>query len=60
MNSELYQQILKENVRTAVHELKLKRMWVMKQDNDPKHTSRSTRERRIKLMFWNGRVKVLT
>ncbi|KAG2465365.1 TCB1 transposase, partial [Polypterus senegalus] len=44
MNSELYQRILKENVRTSVHELNLKRRWVMQQDNDPKHTSRSTKE----------------
>uniref|UniRef100_A0A8C4TBF5 Transposase n=1 Tax=Erpetoichthys calabaricus TaxID=27687 RepID=A0A8C4TBF5_ERPCA len=44
MNSELYQRILKENVRTSVQELNLKRRWVMQQDNDPKHTSRSTKE----------------
>ncbi|KAG2458113.1 TCB1 transposase, partial [Polypterus senegalus] len=44
MNSELYQRILKENVRTSVHELNLKRRWVMQQDNDPQHTSRSTKE----------------
>ncbi len=44
MNSELYQQILKENVRTSVQEQSLKRMWVMQQDNNPKHTSHSTKE----------------
>ncbi len=44
MNSELYQQILKENVRTSVYEQSLKRTWVMQQDNNPKHTSHSTKE----------------
>uniref|UniRef100_A0A9J7Y0N0 Uncharacterized protein n=1 Tax=Cyprinus carpio carpio TaxID=630221 RepID=A0A9J7Y0N0_CYPCA len=44
MNSELYQQILKENVRTSVQELNLKRKCVMQQDNDPKNTSCSTKE----------------
>ncbi len=40
MNSALYQKILKENVRQSVCDLK--RTWVMQQDNDPKHTSKST------------------
>ncbi len=44
MNSVLYQKILKENVRPSVCDLKLKRTWVMQQDNDPKHTSKSTSE----------------
>ncbi len=44
MNSELYQQILKENVRTSVRELNLKRRWILQQDNDAKHTSCSTKE----------------
>ncbi len=44
MNSALYQKILKENVRTSVCDLKLKHTWVMQQDNDPKHTSKSTSE----------------
>ncbi|MGH0168425.1 UNVERIFIED_CONTAM: hypothetical protein FKN15_054889 [Acipenser sinensis] len=43
MNAALYQKILEENVRPSVHELKLNRKWVMQQDNDPKHTSRSTK-----------------
>ncbi len=37
IHSELYQQILKE---TSGH----KRMWVMQQDNNPKHTSHSTKK----------------
>ncbi len=39
MNSELYQRIIKENVRTSVKEQSLKRTWVMQQDNNPKHKS---------------------
>ncbi len=44
MNSALYQKILKENVWSSVCDLKLKRTWVMQQDNDPKLTSKSTSE----------------
>uniref|UniRef100_A0A8C2L0A5 Transposase n=1 Tax=Cyprinus carpio TaxID=7962 RepID=A0A8C2L0A5_CYPCA len=44
MNSAVYQKILKENVRPSVCDLKLKRTWVLQQDNDPKHTSKSTSE----------------
>lgn len=31
-------------VRTSVSELILKRKWLMQQDNDPKHTSCTTKE----------------
>ncbi|KAI3358722.1 hypothetical protein L3Q82_015140 [Scortum barcoo] len=34
----------RETVRPSVHDLKLKRTWVLQQDNDPKHTSKSTSE----------------
>ncbi len=44
MNSAFYHKILKKNVRPSVCDLKLKRTWVMQQDNDPKHTSKSTSE----------------
>uniref|UniRef100_A0AAY4B9U9 Transposase n=1 Tax=Denticeps clupeoides TaxID=299321 RepID=A0AAY4B9U9_9TELE len=44
MNSTVYQKILKVNVRPSVCQLKLKRSWVLQQDNDPKHTSKSTSE----------------
>ncbi|KAK1791711.1 hypothetical protein P4O66_013699 [Electrophorus voltai] len=37
MNSAVYQKFLKENVWPSVHDLKLKRTWVLQQDNDPKH-----------------------
>ncbi len=42
--NKVLQQILKENVRISVRELIHKRMWVMQQDNNPKHTSRSTKD----------------
>ncbi|KAF7650570.1 hypothetical protein LDENG_00123650 [Lucifuga dentata] len=42
MNSQVYQGILQDNVRMAVSQLKLSRSWVMQQDNDPKHRSKST------------------
>ncbi len=54
MNSALYQKILKENVRPSVCDLKLKRNWVMQQDNDPKLISKSTSE-----WFMKNKIKVL-
>ena len=44
MNSAVYQKILEENVWPTVRDLKLKRTWVLQQDNDPKHTSKTTSE----------------
>ncbi len=56
MNSTLYQKILRENVRPSVCDLKLKHTWVMQQDNDPKHTSKSISEwlkkNKIKVLEW--------
>ncbi|KAK3533217.1 hypothetical protein QTP70_013621 [Hemibagrus guttatus] len=56
MNSPVYQKILKENVRPSVCDLKLKRTWVLQQDNDPKHTSKSTSEwlkkNKMKTLEW--------
>ena len=37
-----YQQILEANITLSVKKLKMKRGWLMQQDNDPKHTSKST------------------
>ncbi len=46
----------KKNVRLSVCDLELKRTWVMQQDNDPKHTSKSTSEwlkkNKIKVLEW--------
>lgn len=44
MNFVLYQRVLEENVRPSVRKLKLKQMWTMQHDNDPKHSSKSTKE----------------
>ncbi len=56
MNSAVYQKILKDNVRPSVRDLKLKRTWVLQQDNDPKHTSKSSSEwlkkNKIKTLEW--------
>ncbi len=57
MNSALYQKILKENVQPSVCDIKLKHTWVMQQDNNPKHTSKSTSEwlkkNKIKVLEWS-------
>ncbi|KAK3533109.1 hypothetical protein QTP70_007310 [Hemibagrus guttatus] len=56
MNSVVYQKILKENVQQSVCDLKLKQTWVLQQDNDPKHTSKSTSEwlkkNKMKTLEW--------
>ena len=38
-----YQQILQDNVQASVTKLKLHRGWIFQQDNDPKHSSNSTK-----------------
>ncbi|KAK3556141.1 hypothetical protein QTP70_005626 [Hemibagrus guttatus] len=56
MNSVVYQKILKVNVRPSVCDLKLKRTWVLQQDNDTKHTSKSTfewlKKNKMKTLEW--------
>ena len=47
MNSGLNQQILHENVRASVQELKLNRKWVMQQGNDHKHYNRMAKAEEI-------------
>ena len=44
MNYTMYQKILNDNLMPSVRQLKLKRKWIMQQDNDPKHSSKSTKE----------------
>ena len=45
MKSEDYQKILGRNVGPSVRKLGLRpRSWVFQQDNDPKHTSKSTQK----------------
>ena len=58
MNSEGYQQILDENVNQSSRKLSLGRRFLFLQDNDPKHTSKSTTiffsNRRMKVMKWHS------
>ena len=42
MDSSQYQQILENNVQESVMKLKLRRGWILQQDNDSKHCSKST------------------
>lgn len=45
MDSVMYQQILDENIKPSIQKLKLRRgSWVLQQDNDPKHCSKSTQQ----------------
>ena len=44
MDSEVYQEILEQSIRPSVKELKLGRKCGFKQDNDPKYSSKSTKE----------------
>ncbi|KAI4898620.1 hypothetical protein NFI96_006400 [Prochilodus magdalenae] len=60
MNAAVYQKILKGNVRPSVCDLKLKRTYVLQQDNDPKHTSKFTSEWLKKNKVKTGLVKVLS
>lgn len=56
MDSIKYQEILVQNLSASARSLKLGRHWVFQQDNDPKHTSKSTQkwftDHRIKLLQW--------
>ena len=56
MNSQVYQDISQDNIRISVRQLKRNRSWVMQQDNDPKHRSKSTTEwlqqKKICLLEW--------
>ena len=56
INSAVYQKILKENVQLFVSDLKLKRTWVLQQDNVPKHALKSTSEwlkkNKVKTLEW--------
>ncbi|KAK1798040.1 hypothetical protein P4O66_000540 [Electrophorus voltai] len=56
LNGTMNSAVLKEHIRPSVHDLKLKRTWVLQQDNDPKHTSKSTPEwlkkNKMKTLEW--------
>lgn len=54
MNAAHYQEILRQGLLPSVKKLKMKRGWILQQDNDPKHTAKSTEE-----WFTKNKIKVL-
>ena len=56
MNSTKYQDILAKNLVASARKLRLGRRWTFQQDNDPKHTSKSTQkwfcENKINVLQW--------
>lgn len=54
INLKVYQDVLQKNVRQSVRQLKLKGGQMLQQDNDSKHTSKSTSE-----WFQKNKIKVL-
>lgn len=56
MNCHVYQYILLESLKPFFHQFELKRRWVMQQDNDPKHRSKSKskwlQQKMIHLLVW--------
>ena len=56
MNSTQYQDILAKNLVASARRLKLGRKWIFQQDNDPKHTSKSTKkwliDHKINILQW--------
>ena len=58
MNAQMYKQILQENLMSSVESLELPSDYIFQQDNDPKHTAKSTKKwlSENNLMFCNGQV----
>ncbi len=56
MNGAMYREILSENLLTSARAMKMKRGWVFQHDNDPKHTTRATKEwlrkKHFKVLEW--------
>ena len=44
MNGEKYREILDENMLRRAQDLRLGRRFIFKQDNDPKHTAKTTQD----------------
>ena len=53
MDSQKYQAILKRSVMPSVGKLNLGDRWTLQQDNDPKHTSKSTKAW-LRNRSWSG------
>jgi len=55
MNGAMYHQILDENLIPSARTLKMGHGWVFQHDNDPKHTTKATKEwlrKHIKVFEW--------
>ena len=56
MNVQKYKQILQENFMSSVESLELPSDYVFQQDNDPKHTAKSTKkwssENDVNILQW--------
>ncbi|KAK3544176.1 hypothetical protein QTP86_006032 [Hemibagrus guttatus] len=56
MNGTMYREILSKNLLPSARALKMKRGWVFQHDNDPKHTTRTTKEwlrkKHFKVLEW--------
>ena len=59
MNAQMYKQILQENFMFSVDSLELPSDYIFQQDNDPKHTAKSTKkwlsENNVNVMQWSSR-----
>ncbi len=44
MNSSKYQSILAQNLQASARKLKMKRNFIFQHNNNPKHTSKSTKQ----------------
>ena len=58
MNTEKYKQILQENLISSVESLKLRSDYIFQSDNDPKHTTKSTKTwmsvNNVNLLQWRS------
>ncbi|KAK3574795.1 hypothetical protein QTP86_018385 [Hemibagrus guttatus] len=58
MNGAMYREILSKNLLPSARALKMKRGWVFQHDNDPKHTTRATKEwlrkKHFKVLEWSS------
>uniref|UniRef100_A0A8C6LCC8 Transposase Tc1-like domain-containing protein n=1 Tax=Nothobranchius furzeri TaxID=105023 RepID=A0A8C6LCC8_NOTFU len=56
MNGAMYREILSQNLLPSVRALKMKRGWAFQHNNDPKHTTRATKEwlrkKHLKVLEW--------
>ena len=56
MNPEKYRQILEDNLSQSARELRLGRRFIFQQDNDPKHTAKTTqkwfKENKVNVLEW--------